>query len=181
MAYYSWQTPSENLARVTRERAARRDDMKRGEIFEFGEKGSMGVATGGKQNGGLAFMWIRGWPEHKGVDSNPKDPTPYTGPTYEKAGQRFVPSGEGRVPELNEYYLSGKSHNVSQRLNEEWSGQFICHPRVILLPVPDLPEEHPCDFCDGKGELLTICERCHGTGELTKPDGICPTCKGGIL
>ena len=42
-------------------------------------------------------------------------------------------------------------------------------------------EEHPCDFCGGAGELLTICERCHGTGELTKPDGICPTCKGGIL
>ena len=38
------------------------------------------------------------------------------------------------------------------------------------LPVPDLPEEHPCDLCDGKGELLTICERCHGAGGLTKPE-----------
>ena len=110
--------------------------MKRGEIFEFGEKGSMGVATGGKQNGGLAFMWIRGWPEHKGVDSNPKDPTPYTGPTYEKDGRRFVPSGEYREPLQDEWYLSGP-------IGEPTRAVLVPLPHYpTLLPIPELEPEH---------------------------------------
>ncbi len=111
----------------------------------------------------------------------------YTGPTYEKGGRRFVASPEPcRLPKKGEWFYSegiGKpvvalsSWIAMSTLDTEGHGWT----RRILLEVPDLPEEHPCDLCDGKGELLTICERCHGTGELTKPDGICPTCKGGIL
>ena len=185
MVYYSWQTPSENLARVTRERAAREDDMKRGEIFEFGEKGSMGVATGGKQNGGLAFMWIRGWPKHKGVDSNPKDPTPYTGPTYEKDGRRFVPSGEYREPLQDEWYLSGL-------IGEPARAVLVPFPHYpILLPVPDLPEEECKSCCIVAGKFVPVdtegfCVKCGKevvdlNPDHPKPDGICPTCKGGIL
>ncbi len=117
-------------------------------------------------------------------DGNTFDP--YTGPTYEKNGRRFVPSGEFRVPKQDEWFATwpDEAPLLSSGYDDNPSiSHHGCRP--ILLPVPALPEEVEervkCDFCDGKGELLTICERCHGTGELTKPDGICPTCKGGIL
>ncbi len=117
--------------------------------------------------------------------------TPYDGPTYEKGGRKFVQSPEPcRFPKKGEWFYSegiGKpvvalsSWIAMPPLDTEGHGWT----RRILLEVPALPEEVEervkCDLCDGKGELLTICERCHGTGELTKPDGICPTCKGGIL
>ena len=113
----------------------------------------------------------------------------YTGPTYEKDGRMFVPSPEeARLPKRGDWYFDEALKTPEQAEMDYVPIRSHVHKsrERILLPVPDFPEEHPfvehpCDFCDGKGELLTICERCHGTGELTKHDGICPTCKGGIL
>ena len=90
----------------------------------------------------------------------------YTGPIYKKGGRRFVPSGEYRLVMVGDWYKSEGGPNSGEPIKATCSYGY----RAILLPVPALPEEHPCDFCDGKGELLTICERCHGTGGLTKPE-----------
>ncbi len=168
MAYYSWQTPSENLARVTRERAEREDDMfKPGEIVLH--MGKLAVYVSDKEAHHLDGIKITG--NHPHADGEIKK---YDGPTYEKGGRRFVASPEPcRLPKKGEWFYSegiGKpvvalsSWIAMPTLDTEGHGWT----RRILLEVPDLPEEHPCDFCDGKGELLTICERCHGTGGLTK-------------
>ncbi len=67
---------------------------------------------------------------------------PYSGPTYEKGDQRFVPSGEYRVPNKDECWLCGLEGNlvitIAPFSNKLRDGGY----RPILLPIPELEPEH---------------------------------------
>jgi len=57
----------------------------------------------------------------------------YTGTSYEKDGKRFIPSGEGRAVKPGEWYLSTNNQPAKKK-----DDTYIHHPRVILLPVPEV-------------------------------------------
>lgn len=64
---------------------------------------------------------------------------PYTGPIYEKDGQRFVPSGEFRLPKKGEWFLGKERDKKDKPLRAHWD--FIHQYKIILLPVPSLEPE----------------------------------------
>ncbi len=108
-------------------------------------------------------------------------------PIHEKDGRRLVPSGEYRRPKDGEWYMPESLPNNTPSRN---SGG---HPgyRIILLPVPNLPEEECKSCCIVAGKFVPVdtegfCVKCGKevvdlNPDHPKPDGICPTCKGGIL
>ena len=74
----------------------------------------------------------------------------YTGPTYyDYAGRRYVPSGEWRQVLKGENFRTpshvvGISRVGTAARNFDSNGDTEDHGcHAILLPVPDLPEEHP--------------------------------------
>ena len=74
---------------------------------------------------------------------------PYTGPIYEKDGQRFVPSGENRIPGSGEYFLDrlGSVLRLGDEAvvaNQKFDGGY----RRILLPVLELESEHEFKISD---------------------------------
>ena len=190
MVYYSWQTPSENLARVTRERAEREDDMKRGEILCGGSYPEVLYVVIDQEylhdiRTGKKTTWS---PTSNDLKKHPN--------VHEKDGRRFVSSGEYRVPVDREYWLhftscSGQEFKVYGpdicALGKEDNGGY----RPILLPVPNLPEEECFSCCIVAGKFVPVdtegfCVKCGKevvdlNPDHPKPDGICPTCKGGIL
>ncbi len=106
-------------------------------------------------------------------------------PIYEKDGRRFVPSGEYREPLQDEWYLSGLIGGPARAV-------LVPLPHYpILLPVPELPEEECKSCCIVAGKFVPVdtegfCVKCGKevvdlNPDHPKPDGICPTCKGGIL
>ena len=63
---------------------------------------------------------------------------PYTGPIYEKDGQRFVLSGEFREPKMDEWFYSFDS---KPRCPTRATGKVKLTYRPILLLVPDIEPE----------------------------------------
>ncbi len=78
----------------------------------------------------------------------------YTGPIYEKDGQRFVPSGEFREPKDGEHFYSNSKEKIFKL--EQFQG---LHPdkhggtyAPILLPIPEL-ESQVDPFFEGTREI----------------------------
>ena len=97
---------------------------------------------------------------------DPRHHESYTGPIYEKDKQRFVPSGEFRLPKDGEWILPNKSDSpflVGCNYKRD------CY--VILLPVPTFePEEAECKLCRGTG----VCRDCvheFSVGDWVKDTG----------
>jgi hypothetical protein len=72
---------------------------------------------------------------------------PYTGPIYTKDGQRFVPSGDFRIPEVGEYiwHMNGVHH---QTMGAPLTDQEHRGYKPILLPIPELEPEHGFEVGD---------------------------------
>ena len=101
--------------------------FKRGDVYEYDDKSDTFIFDG-KDLVSISGGDIE--PDVSGI-------VPYTGPTYEKDGQRFVPSGEYRRPKGGEWYMPESLPNNTPFRNSHG------HPgyRVILLPVPELEHE----------------------------------------
>lgn len=121
--------------------------FKRGDIVTS-ERAPKLLVIGGVVNDGVEkykTYYFDGSDGNYGVSYIDAKYSPYTGPIYEKDGQRFVPSPEPiRLPKKGEWYFCENLKGPAQAMIDHQIINYLLHKgcQIILLPVPTLEPEH---------------------------------------